>query len=171
MRVRALVAVIAVSGLGAAGVVSCGGGGYGSSSGMSSGYAMPAVTVTAPAAATTVALGQAVKLAWSSSNATSCTASASSAMGGAITASQPPSGEVTVVPTAAGSVTYMLSCTGAGGTASASSATVTVNPSILSVLAKQKIATIGSTVSGNDGNPYGLVIAPATAGLISQGDL
>ena len=171
MRVRALLALIAVSGLSAAGVVSCGGGGYGSSSGMSSGYAMPAVSVTSPAAATTVTLGQAVKLAWTSSNATSCTASASSAVGGAITASQPSSGQVTVVPSAAGSVTYMLSCTGAGGTVSASSAMVTVNPSILSVLAKQKIAALGSTVSGDDGNPYGLVIAPATAGLISQGDL
>ena len=48
MRVRALVAVIAASGLSAAGVVSCGGGGgYGSSmGGTGSGYAMPAVSVT-----------------------------------------------------------------------------------------------------------------------------
>jgi hypothetical protein len=172
MRVRVLVAVIAISGLSAASVVSCGGGGYGSSgNGMTSGYTMPTVSVSSPATDTTIALGQAVKLAWTSANATSCTASASSAMGGAITASQPASGQVAVVPTAVGSVTYTLSCTGAGGMASATSGTVTVNPSILSVLAKQKIGAIGSTVSGNDGNPYGLVIAPASAGPISLGDL
>ena len=175
MRVSALTAGIAVSGLAAGALVSCGGGGYGSSSsGMTSGYggsSMPAVSVTSPATATTISLGQAVTLAWTSSNATACTASASSAMGGALTASQSPSGQLTVAPTASGSVTYTLSCTGAGGTSSATSAMVTVSPSILSVLAMQKIATIGSTASGPDGNPYGLVIAPASAGPISQGDL
>jgi hypothetical protein len=174
MRVSALTAGIAVSGLVAGALVSCGGGGYGSSSGMTSssgGSAMTAVSVTSPATATTITLGQAVKLAWTSTDATACTASASSAMGGAITASQSASGQLAVAPTAAGSVTYTLSCTGAGGTSSATSAIVTVNPSILSVLAAQKITAIGSTVSGNDGNPYGLILAPASAAPISKGDL
>ena len=175
MRVRALTAGIAVSGLAAGALVSCGGYGSGSSSssmgGSYGGSALPTVSVTSPATATTITLGQAVALAWTSTNATSCTASASSAMGGAITASQPVSGQVMVAPTAAGTVAYTFSCTGAGGMSSATSAMVTVNASILSVLAMQKIATIGSTTSGNDGNPYGLVIAPASAGPISKGDL
>jgi len=173
--VRALTAAVAVSGLAASVLVSCGGDGYsggGSSSGSSyGGSAMPAVSVTSPATAVTITLGQAVTLAWTSSSASSCTASASSATGGALSGSRSPSGQALVAPTAAGSVTYTLSCSGAGGTASATSAMVTVSPSILSVLATQKTTTIGSTLSGNDDNPYGLVIAPASAGLISQGDL
>jgi hypothetical protein len=172
MRVRAFIADIAVSGLAAGALVSCGGGGGGYGGGsMSSGSAMPTVSVTSPTMATTITLGQAVAIGWSSSYATSCSASTSSTMGGAFSGSESTSGHVMVAPTAAGSVTYTVSCSGAGGTTSATSAMVTVTPSILSVLASQKIATIGSSVSGNDGNPYGLVIAPAAAGPISAGDL
>jgi len=176
--VRALTAAVAVGVIAAGVLVSCGGdgssGGSGGSSSSSSSYggsAMPAVSVTSPATAVTITLGQAVTLAWTSSGASACTASASSAIGGAFSGSQSPSGQASVAPTAAGSVSYTLRCSGAGGTSSATSAMVTVSPSILSVLATQKITTIGSTLSANDDNPYGLVIAPSSAGLISQGDL
>jgi hypothetical protein len=64
-------------------------------------------------------------------------------------------------------------CTGPGGSASATTATVTVNPSILSTLSVAGISQIGSTIDPIEkgGNPYGLAIAPITAGLITAGDL
>jgi hypothetical protein len=64
-------------------------------------------------------------------------------------------------------------CTGPGGSASATTATVTVNPSILSTLSVAGITQIGSTIDPIEkgGNPYGLAIAPITAGLITAGDL
>ena len=94
-------------------------------------------------------------------------------MGGAFTGTQSTSGSATIAPTAAGTVTYTLTCTGPGGTASATTANVTVGPSLLSTLSVAGITTIGSTADpiNMDGNPYGLAIAPATAGLITQGDL
>lgn len=78
-----------------------------------------------------------------------------------------------VAPVGTGTVTYMLSCMGAGGTGSASTAAVTVRPSILSMLSPTTITTIGSTVDPieHGGNPYGLAIAPVTAGLVTAGDL
>src|SRR5579863_1559899 len=144
-----------------------GGGGYGSSS------PMPSITFTAPMQATSINFGQAVHLAWTSNYATSCTASTSSTMGGSFSGTQPLNGSATVAPTGAGSVTYTLTCMGTGGMASATTATITVNPSILSTLAPSKITTIGSvTTTTNPGtNPYGLAIAPATSGLITKGDL
>jgi hypothetical protein len=131
------------------------------------------VAFSTPAQAMSINFGQAVMLAWSASNATSCTASASSTTGGSFTGSQAASGHMSVVPTATGSVTYTLSCTGSGGTMTATSPTVTVNPSILSQLASVKAVTIGSTLDPTlgEGNPYGLAIAPVTAGLITAGDL
>jgi hypothetical protein len=152
-------------------LAACGGGhgGYGSSSMM----AAPTVTFSQPAAADTVNLGQAVTVAWSSAYTTACTAAASSAAAGAFTGSQMPSGTLNVVPTAAGSYTYTLSCTGSGGTMSAS-AMVTVTSNLLAALAPTgAIPSVGSTIDPINGdlNPYGLVVAPATAGLITKGDL
>jgi hypothetical protein len=83
------------------------------------------------------------------------------------------SGTQSIIPTAAGTYTYSLSCTGTGGTKSAS-ASVTVAPNLLSTLTPTgAIPTVGTTVDpmNGDQNPYGLVIAPATAGLITKGDL
>ena len=155
-------------------LTACGGGGSG-------GYTAP-VTPAAPAATanfakpaspTTIDFGQSVTLQWSSANSTGCTASASGASGGTFTGSQSMSGTATVVPTAPGTYTYTLSCTGTGGNASVTTPAVTVSPSILTSLSTAgKITTIGSTVALNgDQNPYGLAIAPATAGLITKGDL
>ena len=132
---------------------------------------VPTVTFSNPANVMSINLGQSLTLTWTSTFATSCTASSSNNFSGAFSGSQATSGSVAVAPTATGSFTYMLNCTGAGGTGSATSATVTVNPSILSTLSK--ITTIGSTLDPleNGGNPYGLTIAPMSSGLISAGDL
>nr|UXE45308.1 hypothetical protein Hi04_10k_c4606_00024 [uncultured bacterium] len=179
MRHRVLTAAVVMCAVVAAVVAACGGGyGSGGSMGSSSGGAYggapsPTVAFSTPAQAMSINLGQAVMLAWSASNASSCTASASSMTGGSFTGSQAVSGQMSVVPTATGSVTYTLSCTGSGGTMTATSPAVTVNPSILSQLASVKAVTIGSTLDPTlgEGNPYGLAIAPVTAGLITAGDL
>lgn len=146
---------------------------------MGSGYGggstspQPTVMFSSPAQASTIRFGQAIKLAWTSSNATSCSASASSEIGGSFSGSQSLSGSVTVAPVAAGTVTYTLSCMGAGGSASATTSAVTVLPSILSMLSANTITPIGSTVDPieHGGNPYGLAIAPVTAGAVTAGDL
>jgi hypothetical protein len=160
----------------------CGGGGMGGYSmsmsvmpAMPTMSATPTVKITSPAQPTTIKFGQGVTVAWSSTDATSCTASASSAMAGAFSGAQAASGSVVVAPTAPGSATYTLTCTGMDGTATATSATVTVAPSILSTLSTAKIVTIGPTLDPSTnkfgGNPYGLAIAQTTAGLITKGDL
>jgi hypothetical protein len=146
------------------------GGGYGGTTQMSP---MPSVVFSSPAQASTIHFGQAVKLAWTTMNATSCTASTSSDIGGTFGGSQSTSGSATVAPTGTGTVTYMLSCMGPGGSMSATTSAVTVAPSILSTLSPGTITTIGSTVDPieHGGNPYGLAIAPVTAGLVTAGDL
>ena len=180
MRVRSSCVFLLVPVAGAVALTACGGGGGGYSSPMMPPPpppAMPTVSFTSPAQATSINFGRAVTLAWSSTNATSCTASMSSTSGGTFTGTQPTTGNsVTVVPTASGTVTYTLTCMGTGGSASATTSTVTVLPSLLSTLSVAGITTIGSTVptSGNgngDNNPYGLAIAPVTSGLITKGDL
>lgn len=151
------------------GLTSCGGGGYEGGEGSTS--LLPIVSFSSPASAITINLGQSITLAWSSTYASSCTASTSGANTGAFSGMQGASGSVKIAPTAVGTATYMLSCTGSGGNASATSATITVAPSILSTL--KTIATIGSTLDPieHGGNPYGLGIAPITSGLITAGDL
>ncbi|MGO9932961.1 MAG: hypothetical protein ACLPV8_14275 [Steroidobacteraceae bacterium] len=153
-------------------LVGCGGGGGGTYN------APPAainVNFSAPAMATAISYGQALAVTWSSANATSCTASASGAAAGTFTGNQPVTGTQTIVPAGPGSYTYMLMCSGPAGSMTASTPTVTVNPSILASLASVNPTTIGPTGSATDPtqgyNPYGLTIAPATAGLITAGDL
>ncbi len=80
----------------------------------------PLPTVTLNANPTTVASGASSILTWSSTNATSCTAS------GAWSGNQTTSGSVSTGAITSSS-TYNLTCTGAGGSASAST-TVTVTP-------------------------------------------
>jgi hypothetical protein len=79
----------------------------------------PAPTVTLGATPTSVASGQPVTLSWSSTEATSCSAS------GGWTGSRALSGSETVNPTATS--TYTLTCSGLGGSAN-QSVTVTVVP-------------------------------------------
>jgi hypothetical protein len=159
--------VLLLTGCGGSGMG--GGGGYGSSPMPMA----PTVMFSAPAQASTIHFGQAVKLAWTTSNATSCSASSSSEIGGAFTGSQSTSGSATVAPVGAGTVTYTLTCMGSGGSMSATTAAITVLPSILSMLSPGTITTIGSTVDPieHGGNPYGLALAPVTAGLVTAGDL
>ena len=153
-----------------------GNGGYGAGSGTPAPPAAapaPTVSISQPAAAATINFGQALTVSWTSTDTTSCTATTSSAAGGTFTGTQKTSDTQTVVPTAAGSYTYTLSCTGAGGT-QAASVSVTVTPNLLNALAPTgTIPTVGSTVDPTNGdqNPYGLTVAPATAGLITKGDL
>jgi hypothetical protein len=151
------------------------GGGHGSGYGSGSMNPAPTVSFSQPGAAAAINFGQATTLAWTSAYTTSCTATTSSAAGGAFTGTQKTSDSMTVVPTAAGNYTYTLSCTGTGGTKSAS-ASLTVTPNVLNALAPAAgtaITMVGSTADpmNGDQNPYGLVVAPATAGLITKGDL
>lgn len=80
----------------------------------------PAPTTTFSAAPTTLTIGSASRLTWTSTNATGCTAS------GAWTGALAPSGSASVVPATTGSVKYSLACTGPGGTSSLRSVTITV---------------------------------------------
>src|SRR6516165_3811584 len=100
MRIRGLTAGIATGTVVISSVAACGGGGYGgggsmmgSSSSGGGGYGgsggsmnpPPTVTFSTPSQAMSINLGQAVKLAWTSNSATSCTASTSSLTGGTFT--------------------------------------------------------------------------------------
>lgn len=80
----------------------------------------PAPTVSFTGS-TTDLVGQPFVLSWSSTNATSCTAS------GAWSGTEQVSGSQSVTPTDAGSLTYTITCAGAGGSANAS-VTVAVSP-------------------------------------------
>jgi len=76
-------------------------------------------TVTIAVKPASVSPGASATLTWSSTNATTCSAS------GAWSGSEPTSGTQVIVPGAVGTETFTLACTGAGGTASAQ-ATLTV---------------------------------------------
>jgi hypothetical protein len=91
-------------------IVSCGGGGGGGST--PSTPTTPAPTVNLSAEPTSVLLETTSTLTWSSTNATSCSASWTSQTG--------TSGSEAVTITAVGDNTLSISCTGAGGTRSAS---------------------------------------------------
>ena len=70
-----------------------------------------APTVTIAVAPTSITVGQSATVTWSSTNATSCTAS------GAWSGAEATSGTLSVTPSASGSASYALACAGAGGTA------------------------------------------------------
>jgi len=91
--------------------------------------ATPAASIGSFAASPgTVTVGQSTSLAWTTSNATSCTASGGSGAD-AFTGTVAPSSTGTAVGPfpSTGTVTYTLTCTGAGGTSSPATTTVTVN--------------------------------------------
>jgi hypothetical protein len=98
----------------------------------------PSVTLSfAPANLTTA---QSTTLSWSSANATSCTAS------GAWSGNKASAGTLTVTPVAAGNFTYSLSCSGEGGTASASAAL-----SVTAALSNSAAIVVDSGPSGVNG--------------------
>ncbi|MES2149788.1 MAG: VCBS repeat-containing protein [Pseudomonadota bacterium] len=99
-------------------IAGCGGGGGGTPSAQLPVApvtpATPAPTVTLTISQPKVTLGSSATLTWSSTNATSCTAS------GAWAGTQAISGTSAQTPTTSGAPTYTLTCTGAGGTANQS---------------------------------------------------
>jgi len=143
----------------------CGGGGGGGSSTPTT----PVTPVTPPPVVTpipvitmsfaspTVNVGASDILTWSTTNATSCTAT------GSWTGVQPTSGTLTVTPTVAGTSSYTLNCTGPGGNASPVSVTLTSNATALqyhistsNVIPGNQVASYGEyTVVTNVWNPAG----------------
>jgi hypothetical protein len=89
--------------------------------------AAPAPTVSLSINPTTIAVGQSATLSWSSTNATSCTAS------GAWTGTQATSGTLVVTPTAAGASTYMLACSGTGNATATAMANLTATAPLATV--------------------------------------
>jgi hypothetical protein len=76
----------------------------------------PAPTVTIAVAPASITVGQSATVTWSSTNATSCTAS------GAWSGAEATNGTLSVTPSASGTANYSLACTGAGGTANGAAA-------------------------------------------------
>jgi hypothetical protein len=99
-------------------VISCGGGGGGGGGGTATAPPVPTATLTANP--TSVASGGTTTLTWSSTDATSCTASGGWA-GTLGTSGTQVSGPVTA------NTSFSLTCTGAGGTSSATAAPVSVS--------------------------------------------
>ena len=91
-------------------IAACGGGGGGGSSTPST----PSPTVTISSSSSSVIVGEVITLTWSSSNATSCSAS------GAWSGSRAVSGNEDITIANSGSNNFSLSCTGEGGSGSAS---------------------------------------------------
>ena len=97
-------------------LTACGGGGGGgeSTSGGGAGQATPAPTISLSPSSTSVVLNTSVTITWSTTNATSCTAS------GAWSGSKSTNGSEDVSISVAGDNIFSLSCTGSGGSSSAS---------------------------------------------------
>ena len=107
---------ILFAGLVAAAIAGCGGGSGSSAVTPSDPVApvTPVPTVSLSIDMPKVVVGQSAKLTWSSTNATSCTAT------GAWTGTQATSGTATQTPAIGGQQTYTLTCAGAGGTSTQS---------------------------------------------------
>jgi len=137
---------------------SCGGYGGGSSS-----MPPPTPTITLGVEPTTIVAGQSATLTWSSTNASSCTAS------GAWSGNEPTSGSMVVTPTTTGTNTYTLTCVDStsgpysGASSFMMSASLTVNPAT-AFAAKNLVADTASgsaTVDTQLVNPWGIVFLPS----------
>jgi hypothetical protein len=122
-------------------LTACGSGTYGG------GGPKPLPTVSMSASFTSITLSQSTMIMWSTTNATSCTASATP-IENDWTGPEPTSGSVSVTPALAGTVIYMLMCTGAGGSAPGSVSVMVNAPSNLTI-------TSGPLPAGTDGKAYG----------------
>jgi hypothetical protein len=125
-----------------------GAGGSANASATLTATAPPAPTVTIAANPTSVTVGTAATLTWSSTNATACTAS------GAWSGSEPVSGSMSETPTVAGEEIFTLTCTGAGGSANASAPLVAA-----------ALTVVGGSASGRIGGGGALDLA-SLAGLV-----
>lgn len=83
-----------------------------------------APTVTLSVKPTSITLGQSITLTWTSTNATSCSAS------GAWSGTLATSGALSVTPSAAGSPTYTLTCSGAASATAMSDVNVSVSSEV-----------------------------------------
>jgi Bacterial Ig-like domain (group 3)/Beta-propeller repeat len=102
----------------------------------------PVPTVTIAVAPTSIIVGQSATLTWSSTNATGCTASS------AWTGAEAVSGTQSVTPTAAGSLSYVLTCSGAGGSANATAAlTVTAAAPTVTIAVAPASITVGQSAT------------------------
>jgi hypothetical protein len=108
----------------------------------------PAPTVTITVNPTSVTVGDAATLTWSSTNATACMAS------GAWSGSEAVSGSISETPTAAGEEIFTLTCTGAGGSVNASA-----------TLAATALTVVGGSATGRIGGGGSLDLA-SLAGLL-----
>lgn len=140
-----------------------------------------APTDTISVSPTTITVGQSATLTWSSTNATSCSASGSGWSG-----NQPLMGSATQMPAAAGTLTYTLTCSGAasgggayGGGSAASTATQTATlvvnaaqpPPPTAFVVKPLVADgagVAATRDTNLVNAWGLVFAPNDAVWIAN---
>jgi subtilase family serine protease len=101
--------------------------------------ATPAPAVSITVSPTSIAAGSAATLTWSSTNATACTAS------GAWSGTESTSGTQSVTPATTGSYSYTLSCTGPGGSGSAT-AVLSATLVAVTVTAKSGGGAIGWTL-------------------------
>jgi len=143
-------------------VLTCtGAGGTAAQSATVSVSAHPSVTVSFSAIPSTVASGGTSKLTWSSSNATTCTASGGWSGAKAISGSQS-SGGLTA------NTTYGLTCTGTGGGSSTQSATVSVTSAAPVVHLSASPSTVAgggvSTLIWSSSNATSCVASGAWAG-------
>jgi hypothetical protein len=123
----------------------------------------PLPTVTIAVNPTTVAPGASVALTWSSTGATSCTAS------GAWSGSQATSGNLSVTQAQPGTYTYTLTCNGQGGSAS-KSATLTVNqlPTVTIAVSPTTVATgVNAAITWSSTNAMACTASGAWSGLQS----
>jgi hypothetical protein len=97
----------------------------------------PKPTATISVAPTSITEGSSATLTWSSTNASACTAS------GAWSGAQHTSGTQSVTPTSTGTQSYALSCSGAGGTADATTS--------LAVSAQSSTGGGGGSTGGHSG--------------------
>ena len=147
---------IVFAGLMASAIAGCGGGSGSGAVAPSNPVAplTPVPTVSLSIDLPKVGLGQSAKLTWSSTNATSCTAS------DAWAGSQATSGASTQTPTTSGALKYTLTCTGPGGTSSQSTA-LTVPMPVQKSSYENKIAA--SSVLGAQSLPSEVTSSNAVA--------
>ncbi len=151
-RLCGITAAIALAG--------CGGGGGG---GGSSPPPTSAPTVSLSASAASVTVGGSTTLTWSSTSATSCTASGGWSGARAVSGSE-------LVGNITAATTYSLSCSGAGGTSPVSSVTVTINPPSANVTVSGKVtyARVPFSTTLGQGLNYAGVVQQPSRGIVVQ---